>query len=384
MGKAINDATQQKAGDIYQYLIALRDCFALNEGDTLHIETHGDISIINNIGGLFQKEVKHHFSNNTLSERDEDFWKTLANWYDEYERVKNFTHFILSTTAKISNNSSFYGWNSINKIEKLSRLKKIGAMQKKKEKTFRLQYNRIFNVSYDEKHLLDILDKFIIESAQTSLVGISNEFSKYIGYIPSENRDGYIGALLGEILLKVKNPPHIWEVTRAEFDQLIQIIAPLFVAKGTVPLPNDYAIAEIPAAKAKELEQKKFVEAIREIKYSHPQITDAILDYWRADMTVARYFQDNLMYLKSLDSYIEDLSSKMHYTKENSELEADGETIEKKIKISKQLYNKVMSWDAKDFGSIIRNQGFFQRGIIHNIVDETDFNWKVGEDNECI
>ena len=27
------------------------------------------------------------------------------------------------------------------------------------------------------------------------------------------------------------------------------------------------------------------------------------------------------------------------------------------------------------------NQGFFQRGVIHNIVDETDFKWKVGEEN---
>lgn len=27
MSRAVNDATLQKAGDIYQYLIALRDCF---------------------------------------------------------------------------------------------------------------------------------------------------------------------------------------------------------------------------------------------------------------------------------------------------------------------------------------------------------------------
>ncbi|MCM1062260.1 MAG: hypothetical protein NC452_18520 [Eubacterium sp.] len=67
MEKAINDATQQKAGDIYQYLTALRDCFALNEGDTLYIEKHGDISIINDKGGRFQKEVKHHFLNCNLT-----------------------------------------------------------------------------------------------------------------------------------------------------------------------------------------------------------------------------------------------------------------------------------------------------------------------------
>ena len=384
MEKSINDATQQKAGDIYQYLIALRDCFALNEGDTLYIETHGDISVINDKGGQFQKEVKHHFSNRNLSDRDVDFWKTLANWYVDYKRVKGFSCFIFSTTAKISNNSIFYEWDNIDKAEKLARLKSVGVIQKKKEENFRFQYNRIFNETYNEKNLLDILSKFTIESAQATLCGISNSFSSYIGYIPPENRDSYIGALLGEILLKVKDPPHIWEVTRADFDQILQINAPTYVVNGTVPLPNDYASAEIPAEKAKELEHKKFVEAIREIQYGHPQITNAVLDYWRADMTVAMYFQDNLMYLKSLDSYIDELTSNMQYAKADSELEADGESFEKKIKISKHLYNNVMSWDANDFGSIIRNRGFFQRGIIHNIVDETNFNWKVGDSDECV
>lgn len=78
MKKAVNDATLNKAGDIYQYLIALRDCFELCDDDTLQIETNGDVSIINNNGGLFQKEVKHHFGNTFLSDRDVDFWKTLA------------------------------------------------------------------------------------------------------------------------------------------------------------------------------------------------------------------------------------------------------------------------------------------------------------------
>ena len=66
MTRAVNDATLQKAGDIYQYLIALRDCFELNDGDTLQIETNGDVSIINDVGGRFQGEVKHHFGNKSI------------------------------------------------------------------------------------------------------------------------------------------------------------------------------------------------------------------------------------------------------------------------------------------------------------------------------
>lgn len=155
MTKAINDATLNKAGDIYQYLIALKDCFELNDGDTLQIETNGDVSIINDIGGRFQREVKHHFGNKSLSDRDIDFWKTLANWYIDYERVKNFSNYILSTTATIQNNSPFYGWNSMQNTEKLKRLKDIGAVSKEKEETFRNQYNRIFAAVAVAKTVLD-------------------------------------------------------------------------------------------------------------------------------------------------------------------------------------------------------------------------------------
>lgn len=378
VAKAVNDATLNKAGDIYQYLIALKDCFELNDNDTLQIETNGDVSIINNTGGLFQKEVKHHFGNQVLSDRDIDFWKTLANWYADYKRVKNFSHYILSTTATIADKSPFCNWNDKDKYEKLKCIEDIGAVSKEKEETFRSQYNRIFDATYDENHLLEILDKFTIESAQTSLVGISNEFSQYVGHIPSENRDGYIGALLGEILIKVKNPPHKWEVTKSEFEQILQSQTAAYGIKGSSPLPSEYAKVVIPKEKAKKLEQKQFVEAIREIEYE-VQISNAITDYWKADMTVMKYFRDNLMYLKSLDVYIEDLSAKMGYAKSTSEIDADGADDRERIKISKKLYNGVMQWDANDFGSIVRNQGFFQRGIIHNIVDDTNFKWKVGE-----
>lgn len=267
MTRAVNDATLQKAGDIYQYLIALRDCFELNDGDTLQIETNGDVSIINDVGGRFQREVKHHFGNTSISDRDIDFWKTLANWYVDYERVKNFSNYILSTTATIKSDSPFHSWNNIKKTEKLKCLKDIGATSKKTEETFRNQYNRIFGDSYDESRLLEILDKFTIEAAKTSIDGISNEFSKYVGHIPSENRDGYIGALLGEILIKVKEPPHKWEVTKSAFDEILQIQSAAYGTKGTAPLPNEYAKAVVPKDKITTLEQKKFVASIREIKY---------------------------------------------------------------------------------------------------------------------
>ncbi|MCC8014896.1 MAG: hypothetical protein LIO87_06835 [Eubacterium sp.] len=168
-------------------------------------------------------------------------------------------------------------------------------------------------------------------------------------------------------------------MTKHDFDEICQVESAAYGMKGTAPLPNEYAKADVPDEEISTLEQKKFVASIREIQYNK-MIPNAMSDYWKADLTVAKYFRDNLMYLESLESYMEDLSEKMQYSKENSSLDAKGTTEEEQIRISKQFYNGVMSWDAKDFGSIIRNQGYFQRGIIHNIVDETDFTWKVGEE----
>lgn len=378
MNKAVNDATLSKVGDIYQYLIALRDCFGLDSDDILQIEVCGDVSVIKENGGSFQREVKHHIGDKYLTDRDVDFWKTLANWYCEYERIKHFSNLIFYTTARIKPDSLFSKLDSLNTSEKIEKIKSVGSKTKKRENEFRKQFDRIFSDTYDQDKLAFVLDRLTIEAVKTQINGISKEFSKIIGYIPEENRDGYIGALLGEILIRVKDPPHKWELNRNEFEKVLQSITPLFCEKGKAPLPDEYAKQEIPSESIANIEQKKFVVKIREIEYDK-MIPDAMSDYWKADMTIANYFRNNIMYLKSLDSYMDELKSRMYYAKEGKELETDGVDEREKIKLSKKLYVDVMKWDADDFGSIVRNQGYFQRGVIHSIVDETDYDWKVGK-----
>lgn len=381
MDRAVNDATLKQAGNVYQYLIALKDCYELMDGETLQIEVNGDVSVINKNRGVYQKEVKHHFGEKNLSDRDIEFWKTLANWYTDYERLKEFSDFILSTTAIITSDSPFSKWNELDKYKKLLCIIDIGAEHKEREETFRRQYNRIFGDSYDKDKLLDILEKFTIQPAQTSIQGISKEFTKFLGHIPEENRDYYIGALVGNIMMQVKNPPHIWQITKKEFEKLLQKETAGYCSPGTIPLPTVYSNVEISTEEIAALQQKRFVEVIRDINYEG-KIAEAISDYWKTDITIVEYLKNNFMYLQSIDEYKNTLSARMQCEKDDSEIEADGVDEDTRIKISKHLYNRVMLWRAEDFGSIIRNQDFFQHGVIHNIVDETTFNWKVGDENE--
>lgn len=372
MDKNVNDATSSLKGNIYQFIVALNDCFELNEGDNLLIEVHGDVSI----AGLMQKEIKHHDSKDNLTERDIDFWKTLANWYVSYDSIKNYNSLILFTTSEIPIDSRLQKWNDKSANEKLSILTAIGSEHKKREETFRKEFLRIFNDAYNEKRLLDILNKFKIEQENDNINTISKSIYTRILYIPDKNRDNFIAALLGLIILKITKPPYKWEISYSDFKKFLQEETPKYANESSIPLSTEFAYQEPRDEQKKELLDKVFVSEIRAIDYDEV-IPEAVSDYWKTSKTIAKYFLEDPIYCRDLDLYKNDLKSKMDATKRNSIIDADGKSEREKVKLSKKLYNDIIAWDAKDFGSIIKNQSYFQHGIIHNIVDDRQFIWKL-------
>lgn len=384
MQKSINDATLTKVGDIYQYCIALKDCFKLTKGDVLQIEVNGDVSIISDKDDIsFQKEVKHHFGKKKLSDRDTDFWKTLSNWYIEFERITTFSSLILYTTSTISKDSPFFKWNELKPDEKLKKLIEIGEVIKDREVTFREYYNKIFLTEvYEKERLLNILNRFTIEHSQNKIEGISLEFSSYVGHIPEGNRDAYIGALLGRILYQVKNPPYKWETDRETFEKILQEVSPAYSNPNVIQFPNEYSELELPKRKEQILLDKRFVKAIKDIQLNYV-ISSAVSDYWKTEKTIIKYFRNDFLYVSSLQPYRDELANKLKYTKLEKQVlyeECDKKEI---LKQSKAMYLNVMKWDAKDFGSIVGNRDYFQKGIIHTIVEEEDeFNWNIGDNYE--
>ena len=128
-------------------------------------------------------------------------------------------------------------------------------------------------------------------------MGISEEFSKYIGHIPDTNRDSFIGALLGRILILVKDPPHKWEVTRAAFEKMLQAESAAHIDAQKRSLPTEFAQSEVPIEQENELQDKRFVKAIHDIAYTQ-MVHDAISDYWKMDMTVFQYFHNDIVSVK--------------------------------------------------------------------------------------
>ncbi|URZ05449.1 ABC-three component system protein [Clostridium felsineum] len=378
MKRASNDATLNKIGDIYQYLIALLKCFELNEGESILIEVLGDVTKVSQKDS-FQMEVKHHIGEDYLSDRDVDFWKTLKNWTIEYDKIKNYDKLILYTTSSIDKDSPFLDWNHKKDSEKMSVLKGIGEIKKSREETFREIYNDIFNVAtYDNKKILLILSKLEIQNKQMQIVNIDAEFNKHIKHIPEINRKNFIFSLLGLIIKGIQEPPHYWEITYKDFEVMIQDTTPTFMNAERVPLPDDFSDAEISVGEEEVFCDKEFVKAIKNIQHDK-EVPKAINDYWRKNMTIAKYYKDNFIFNTSVSSYKKMLQNKLGYEKENRVIDYEDAERNVQIKESKKFYNYVMGWEASSFGRINPNREFFQKGIIHEIVDSGDFCWDIGE-----
>lgn len=378
MMRAKNDATLNKLGDIYQYYIALFECFKMKENDKVLIEVRGDVSKVSKIDS-FQMEVKHHIGDDIINERNKDLWNTLKNWYKEYDRIKDFDNLIFFTTSDILETSPFYKWELKSTKEKLKTLKSIGRTKKDKEATFRKLYKDIFSDGYDETIMIEILSKVKIECKQKRIASINQDFKLFIPYIPEGNRQKFIAALLGLILEKVTHEPYYWEITYDIFVKMLQETMPLYINDSIQPIPTEYATLSPPDNEVNKLQNIKFfVQAIKNIDYNS-EIADAIMDYWRMNKTILHYYDNNFIFNKSILAYRDSLIKKLNYTKKNKIIDYKDSERKTQIKESKKMYNDIMAWDANPFESVNPNQSFFQRGIIHDIVDGKKFIWDIGD-----
>ncbi|WP_339287622.1 ABC-three component system protein [Paenibacillus sp. FSL E2-0201] len=380
MKRASNDATLSKLGDLYQQYIGLLECFKMQEGETILFEVAGDVTKLSKKDS-FQMEIKHHLKKTPIIDRNVDFWNTIRNWYKEFNRIKDHKKLILFTTAEIDPKSALYNWNEESIERKLNILKNIGSELKKRETTFRPLFNDIFlQGNYNEGNLKSILSRMEIVNRQEKIDKIDIEFEKYIPYIPQKNRKHFIATLLGIVVSNVKKKPHIWKITYKAFVKLLQDTTPLYVQEHFLPLPTEYIQLTLPLEIEKENQDKEFVKAIRKIQYDK-EIPKAISDVWKCNMTITKYYQDNLVFNKDITVYKTNLTEKLNYTREGYVIEHGQSDRNLQIKESKKLYSAVMSWNAYPFGSINPNQPFFQKGIIHDIIENKDFLWDIGDEN---
>lgn len=372
------DNTLKTLGFIYQAYIGLIICLELDPNEKLVMEHLGDVTKISTSSMSQQIEVKHHVDEVTLSDRSLEIWNTVWNWYNNSNDYLEIDELILFTTGKLSQKSSLREWHTMNLEQRYLVFKAIGETVKNSEVEFRKIYEKIFSTTHDSKKLMSILKRFKIVSEQRTIKTIIDHYYKstfkFLG--DKERIEEFISALIG-MLLTIPVKQKKWELSGETFIDLFKKFADRFTDNPDTPLQLTYEDYVPNAPEQQKLQKKRFVAEIQRIDMPD-EITEAINDYCKTNKTIIKYFETNIVRSKDLKDYRKQLQKTLLINKKMSKLDCKADS-EKFIPNSQKLYLESMVMEARKISGISNNRDFFQRGVIHSIVDEEEFTWHIGD-----
>ncbi|GED57225.1 hypothetical protein ABER61_16510 [Brevibacillus formosus] len=368
-----NNDTKTKLGDIYHYYIVLQHCLELQENEVIFVEKYGDISVVSDDNSK-NVEIKHHGGQHHLNNRNTDFWNTLRNWVKYHQNMRQFKKLILFTTSDYSTKSSLMNWNASNGFERLRIIKEIGEDKKSAETSFRPLFDEIF--LYDEHIILEVLEKVELHLNQVNITSIEKSLLKspFFKSIKRHDRPNFIIYLMGYILRLPVSEPHNWSISCEEFESLSCELRDRFTSTS-LPMQLPPNTPEFPT-NMQDYHDKRFVREINEIQYNS-KVTSAISNYYRAQQTIYYTSINNPIFTLDLGVFKQELSETLMENKSSLLDKCDTTDPDDIISKSKKHYDKAMELPATNFGTINPNRGYFQKGIIHKIVEERGHSWNV-------
>lgn len=364
MKKLHFDSTPSIKGILFQFLIALERCFEMEKGQSVHIETYGDVSVLGNLNNSEQIESK--FYKKALTDLDKNIWKSIYNWMNEDFPIDKFSSLILFTTQRVSITSAWLNWNGKKPSERmgvLRNIKKSFDLRKRKDKDLAIYMNIIFDTK-NAIRLSQIIKMLYIDSISMD----GNQYHKYLQEkygknIPDIQKGKYINHMFAYIL----NPNIVnnnWRITYDDFTRETEEITKTLV-ENTAVFPTKLKLADI---KKNDYDGYAFVEKIRSIKYDEV-IPEAIDDYVHTANMIQQELEKSEIKKNSLLQYEDNLMGK--YTakyRTASRNYNDGERIAK----SQDFYDDMTGSSDITFHTYNNVDLYFHNGMLHMMADEKD------------
>lgn len=364
MPKQKFDSTPSIKGTLFQFLIALERCFEMQEGQSVYIETYGDVSILGKLSDSKQIESKLYKRN--LTDLDKNVWKTIYNWIREDFPIDIFSSLILLTTQKVPIGSAWLNWNGKNpseRMEVLRNIKKSFDSRERKNKNLVTYMNVIFEVQ-NATRLSHIAKMLYIDSISMD----GNQYhkclqEKYGKSVPNIQKGKYINHMFGYIL----NPDILnqnWRITYDDFAREVEEVTKILV-ENTAVFPTKVKLADI---KESDYDGYAFVEKIKDIKYDEA-ISGAIDDYVHTASMIQQELEKSETKKNSLLQYEENLkgSYTAKYRKASRNYD-DGERIAK----SQDFYDDMTGSSDITFHTYNSVDLYFHNGMLHIMADEND------------
>jgi hypothetical protein len=378
---ASNDNTLKTLGFVYQTYVALVKCLEMKENDKVIIEKKGDVTFISLNKNSEQLEVKHHSKKKSISDRSDEIWNTVWNWYNNFEEYHDIDKFILFTTDSLSHKSVFLDWNNQSIDNKYQIFKMVGDSSKKEETAFRKSYNKIFNTNRNIDKLKSILSKFEFKSEQKMINDIVSDYKYTVFKFISKKEDInlFVSSLVGILFTyPIKNKD--WKISYEDFNEIFRRLSNGYMSNLTLPLLTTFEGYILNQSEYDKLTNKKFVSEIDRIDL-HNEINDAINDYCKTKNTIIEYYESNMLKLHSIKKYQEGLADSIRQKKKrykNKCKNNNDNTV--LINNSQDMYFESMEMEEREIEGISSNRGFFQRGIIHSIIDDNELTWHLGDE----
>ena len=365
MPKQKFDSTPSIKGTLFQFLIALERCFEMQEGQSVYIETYGDVSVLGSLSD--SKQIESKLYKKTLTDSDKNVWKSIYNWMREDFPIDTFSSLILLTTQKVPIGSAWLNWNGKNPSERMNvliNIKKSFDSRKRKDKDLSTYMNVIFDAK-NTTRLSQIVKMLYIDSISMD----GNQYhkslqEKYGKGIPDIQKGKYINHMFGYIL----NPDIVnqnWRITYDDFAREVEEVTKTLV-ENTAVFPTKVKLADI---KDSDYDGYAFVEKIKDIKYGDDVISEAIDDYVHTASMIQQELEKSEIKKKSLLQYEENL--KGSYTtkyRKASRNYNDGERIAK----SQDFYDDMTGSSDITFHNYNNVDLYFHNGMLHIMADEND------------
>ncbi|MDR2920789.1 MAG: hypothetical protein LBV72_15690 [Tannerella sp.] len=369
MAKQSNNSTPTIKGFIYQFLVALGKCFQLQEGETVYVETFGDISVLRE-GNSEQIESK--FYKNDLTDTDHNVWKTLNNWLKDEFPLDSFSSLVLLTTQKVKSTNVWFGWNDKNIANKLITLKGVADKYSRKKSNKDPKTEKLLKSVLDEsklERLKIVLQKFVIDNNALNDVQCYNSIKEiYAKTIPTIRQDEFIRSMLGYVVTP-KTINNNWAITYEEFTKEVNILAQSLI-DTTTQFPSKVKLQNI---KHEEYHENEFVNKIREIEYEDA-VLDAISDYVQTKELIIKEIVTSKKISESLGEYEESVNKRhgVEYRKACRNCSSD----EQKILHSQNFYDGMMASEEGTFHIYNSVPRYFHNGMLHLLAEENkDFIW---------
>lgn len=360
MKKLSFDSTSTLKGIVFQFLVALDRCFEMQEGESVYIETFGDVSVL---GGDNPTQIESKCYKTDLTDLDENIWNTIHNWIRDDFPLEKFSSLFLLTTQKAGKKSEWGGWNKKgleDKLKTLNRIKERFDKKKRKSEKLTSMMDAIFDAS-KSKRLAEIAKKLFIDCLDTNDEQFYKSLLNRDKSIPNIQKEKYINALLGWII----RPQKSWIISNKAFEKEAQEIAEK-LRENTTVFPDKLRLTDI--IKYEKYEENAFVRKIKNIKYDEV-IPDAVDDYVHTASLIEQELKESLAIKTQFEGY--EISVERRY---RAEYRMASRNYEKKelFERSQDLYDTVTMANDGTFHTYNSVPSYFHNGVVQILANEKD------------